>query len=314
MDLNEGQKLLVYKFENGHSLSTDEIKHLYDLDDKCFKETGEHIVSDFSKLEKTYFDELIKSKQEVKDKVEGTKANISRGIASIFDGSIFMFKNIKLIIVGVAIVALSIILLINYINKNKELKDAYDRGVRDGSGIVEVLDSDRVKVTKEAILTAIVPAQELTTYTYNYANIGRYSKSAFKNKEGKAVNVPFTVDETLYAYSGTIGAGVRDLNEIEVLIDDENKNITLTLPKPELLHHDLSKFDYENTKSSIFVSSDLKDYEDFKLSLKKEVENEVTLDEEFWTKVREQAESTLTSLLTLSGTLEEYEIKFVWNE
>ena len=217
-------------------------------------------------------------------------------------------KNKTAIVLGVvAVVALIVvgILISQLISTKKEMKNL----------IVPPDDPDPVVVTPEVTVTAatlrevVAPAAELTAYKYYYTDVDTYEKS---QKVWK-IKVPFTTDKSVFSYSGEIGAGI-DLDDAEFTVD--GKAITVTLPKPDILYHELDEktFQAYDIKNSVFVSTNISEYIDMIAALKEHQEQKLLDNAEFWKSVKANTETVLRGIMTASGQLDEYTVTFKWAE
>ena len=174
---------------------------------------------------------------------------------------------------------------------------------------------EEVVVTPDATVTAatlrevVAPAAELTAYKYYYTDIDTYEKS---QKIWK-IKVPFTTDTSVFSYSGEIGAGI-DLDDAE--FDVADKAITVTLPKPDILYHELDEKSFQSydIKNSVFVSTNISEYADMIAALKERQEQKLNDNAEFWKSVKANTETVLRGVMTASGQLDEYTVSFAWAE
>lgn len=73
---------------------------------------------------------------------------------------------------------------------------------------------------------------ELATEEYTFTNVGKRTKD---DVQFLGINIPFTGNSFLLTYSGTIKAGIKDISQIEVAVDDSSKVITIRPPQVEVL-------------------------------------------------------------------------------
>lgn len=173
----------------------------------------------------------------------------------------------------------------------------------------EVVVAPNTTVTAATLREVVAPAAELTAYKYYYTDVDTYEKS---QKVWK-IKVPFTTDKSVFSYSGEIGAGI-DLDDAEFVVDD--KAITITLPKPDILYHELGEkgFQSYDIKNSVFTSTDIGGYADMVAALKDHQAQKLRDNAEFWQNVRANTETVLRGILTASGQLDEYTVTFKWAE
>lgn len=73
---------------------------------------------------------------------------------------------------------------------------------------------------------------ELATEEYSFTDVGKKTKD---DAQFLGINIPFTGNSFLLTYSGTVKAGIRDIGQVEVTIDDNAKAITICPPQVEIL-------------------------------------------------------------------------------
>lgn len=73
---------------------------------------------------------------------------------------------------------------------------------------------------------------ELATEEYSFTDVGKKTKD---DAQLFGVNIPFTGNSFLLTYSGTVKAGIRDISQVEVTVDDNAKTITICPPQVEIL-------------------------------------------------------------------------------
>ena len=168
---------------------------------------------------------------------------------------------------------------------------------------------EETTITRETVEEALAPASELATLTYKYKNA-----SSVKNvKKVASFDVPFTLSKTVFTYTGTIKIGF-DLSEIDIVIDNENKVITLNMPAFGILSSeiDTDSFEFVSEQTSIFNPIDMSEYTEALNALKQETNQQVLDDEEFMTQAQKNAEAVLTGFLRAAGIDPSYEIVFAY--
>ena len=188
-----------------------------------------------------------------------------------------------------------------------------------GKGVLDELDQydDTIVVSKDVTVdTSVIeeilePCAELVTYKYYYTDAGVFEKN--QKLFNTDVILPFTTDRTIYKYSGVISTGV-DLKEAVYDVDNPAKTITVTLPQPKILSHeiDTDSFEYQNVEDSIFTVSDLGDYQAFQDELKKYIEEKLNADTDYWKQCRTNTEKTIKELIGISGAADEYTVICRW--
>ena len=171
----------------------------------------------------------------------------------------------------------------------------------------EIIVAPEITVDAATLREVVAPAAELTAYKYYYTDVDTYEKS---QKIWK-IKVPFTTDKSVFSYSGEIGAGV-DLDNAEFSVD--GKAITVTLPKADILYHELDEktFRSYDIKNSVFTSTDIGGYADMVAALKDRQEQKLMGNAEFWQSVKANTETVLRGVLAASGQLEDYTVTCAW--
>lgn len=157
-------------------------------------------------------------------------------------------------------------------------------------------------VTLEEILA---PASELITLKYTYTDLDIYENHV----EMFGVKVPFSSDKVVFTYKGTVSAGI-ELSDVKYIIDEDHKVIYLTLPPPKLFSHEMNEddFKYYDVLNSVITETKMEDYTRLISELKKEQEQKLASDGEFYKSVTDNAKEVLTSFLTLSDNTKDYTV------
>lgn len=172
----------------------------------------------------------------------------------------------------------------------------------------EFIQEGEETFTVQELENMIESVSELITEKYHYREVGKDEKEG--TKVGK-LTVPGTAELTLIIYSGTISAGI-DVSEIECDIDQEKKSITITMPEPKIVAHEIDESSIESydVKSAVFSKKSYQDYAEKIAEFKETKIEELTEDGTFFDSVKEGAQETLTTLLTASALTKDYEIVF----
>lgn len=175
----------------------------------------------------------------------------------------------------------------------------------------EVIVTPELTVDVATLREVVAPAAELTAYKYYYTDVDTYEKS----QKFWKFKVPFTTDKSVFSYSGEIGAGI-DLDDADFTVDNTGKSVTVTLPKPDILYHELDEksFQVYDIKNSVFVSTGIGEYADMIAALKARQEQKLNDNAEFWKSVKANTETVLRGVITASGQLDEYTVSFAWAE
>ena len=209
----------------------------------------------------------------------------------------------------VAIIALIVIgVLIGRVSSERARADDLQNQIDNLDTPIEpIIVSPEVTVDAATLREVVAPAAELTAYKYYYSDVDTYEKS---QKVWK-IKVPFTTDKSVFSYSGEIGAGI-DLDSAEYTI--EGKSVTVKLPKPDILYHELDEKSFQSydIKNSVFTSTDIGGYAEMIDTLKTRQEQKLADNADFWKSVKTNTETVLRGVMTASGQLETYTVNFVW--
>ena len=154
----------------------------------------------------------------------------------------------------------------------------------------------------------VCTSHSLITCEYYYSEIGDYEKS----KPFLNFKLPFTTDKTLYTYSGKISAGIN-LKDLDFDVNASRKTITVKYPPVQILAHDMDQgFEFYDIKKAVFNRSDFNDFEEFRVTMKKQVEEKLMARDDFIKDAQDNAETIMEGLLTASGQIGDYTIKHQW--
>ena len=175
-----------------------------------------------------------------------------------------------------------------------------------GTQHVEV--SDEITITTKTLKDYVSKTEKLITCEYYYSEIGDYEKS----KPFLNFKLPFTTDKTLYTYSGKISAGIN-LKDLDFDVNASRKTITVKYPPVQILAHDMDQgFEFYDIKKAVFNRSDFNDFEEFRVTMKKQVEEKLMARDDFIKDAQDNAETIMEGLLTASGQIGDYTIKHQW--
>ena len=175
-----------------------------------------------------------------------------------------------------------------------------------GTQHVEV--SDEISINTKTLKDYVSKTEKLITCEYYYSEIGDYEKS----KPFLNFKLPFTTDKTLYTYSGKISAGIN-LKDLDFDVNAIRKTITVKYPPVQILAHDMDQgFEFYDIKKAVFNHSDFNDFEEFRVTMKKQVEEKLMARDDFIKDAQDNAETIMEGLLTASGQIGDYTIKHQW--
>ena len=233
------------------------------------------------------------------------------GTETVGDQTVFTVTKSHVIILLAAVAVILIFAIGMGIHERKALNDLKrELGIVDDT-VVEI--NDEAQLTATTLREVIAPASDLVSYKYYYTDSGVYEKDKKFFKTG--VSIPFTKNQTVYIYSGTIGVGI-DISEVDFDIDTVAKRIRVTMPEMKILYHemDTDNFQSYDIKQSAFTKQSLSDYAEFVDGLQKLQEDKLATNDVFWLDAKNNAEDTIRGLLTAAGIADKYDIQFVWQE
>ena len=157
-------------------------------------------------------------------------------------------------------------------------------------------------ISSETVESSLKEAKELTTLKYHYKNIASFENS----QEFQGFKLPFTTKRFLYTYSGVIHAGV-DLDKAKVDVNNEDKIVSVTLPKSKILSHDIDEKSvmFYDEKNSIFNPLDLEDYSNFRKEEEAKVEKEA-IDKGLLDEAYEQSKKAVEDILNINPEIAEH--------
>ena len=211
-------------------------------------------------------------------------------------------KKIYLTVIAVAVLAM-IGLGIDYrINKKKSAEDVSF----DNTATVEKDEENKVlvSVSTETIREGLSDMGTLITQEYYFTQVEKYTK---EKTIMKFIN---TSSEFLYSYDGAVTAGI-DFTKIEIKKDEEQKKLTVVIPKSEILSVNIDKdtFKIYSEKDSLWNPLKLEDYNisltEFETAAKQKALENGILD-----RSDEQAKTLVSNFISEFPAAKGYEIVF----
>ena len=162
------------------------------------------------------------------------------------------------------------------------------------------------KISSDIVKNQILSVKELTTLKYKYTNVGSFENQS----EFYGMKVPFTLKKFIISYDGEVNAGIN-LEEAEVLLNDQDKKISIRLPKAKILNHfiDEDSLTVFDEKNSLFNKLEIKDFSNFRKDEMKKVEEDL-LRKGFLEEADEKSKDAIRDILKINPLLEEYTIEF----
>ncbi len=91
-------------------------------------------------------------------------------------------------------------------------------------------------ITSTGIGGQLEDISELAVEQYTYSNVGRFEEDGLK---ALGIRIPLTGKNFLVAYDGTVKAGLKDFDKVEVNINDADQTITVKTPKVQILSSEI---------------------------------------------------------------------------
>lgn len=168
-------------------------------------------------------------------------------------------------------------------------------------------------VDSTTIKNSFADVAELATQEYDFSNVGKFSQDDMKILD---LSIPFTGKSFLITYSGSVKAGIADISQAQVAVDDSAQTVTITLPEVTVLdsHIDSDSIQtYDQTFNPISQLS-VDDVTSF-ISSEESARKDEAVNGGILDRARERAEGLITSNVRalLSNTAEkDYVVSVDW--
>lgn len=164
------------------------------------------------------------------------------------------------------------------------------------------------EVNIELITSEIRDIGELATIEYLYTDAGKFEDPA--KLFGKEVPFSFTTKSFIAKWDGIIKAGVN-VDEIEVEIDEFNKEIIVHIPEAEILSHEIDEESIQtlDEKNGLFNPIKVDDIREFDV-INKEAMEQRAIDKGLLEKAYENAKTVIYKLID-TGVVEELEYSII---
>lgn len=161
-------------------------------------------------------------------------------------------------------------------------------------------------ITSQQISQELNSLKELVTKEYIYTNADKYENQNQVTIRNWDINIPLTGKSFLLAYDGRIKAGV-DLSRAEILVDEEKKTVTVTLPASEILSHEIFEDQIRvfDEKDSIFNKITIDNYNEF-VSEQKAVMEQRAVDMGLLTAADQEARGSVNAFLNMLPGMDGY--------
>lgn len=154
---------------------------------------------------------------------------------------------------------------------------------------------------------------ELATEEYTYSDVGKFDQEGLQLF---GMSVPFTGRNFLVTYEGRVTAGIRNIDEIEVRVDDAAKRIDVTYPAVEVLDSNVNADSVEVYDQSMNPLNQLR-VEDFAAFVadREKVAEEKAVEHGLLDRSRDHATELIfnhVSALTAGTNLDGYAVNVEW--
>lgn len=223
-------------------------------------------------------------------------------------------KKRSITLVGISLAIIVIILIAVFVKGYSNAKKKYDDELAKRDKQIEEL-TDAVlkyeKLTKEVSISVIeakiMDIGELATIEYLYTNAGKFEDS----EKALGIKLPFSTKSFIAKWDGIIKAGVK-MDQVKVKIDKKDKVVTITIPKAEILSHEIDNDSIEtlDQKDGMFNKVTVDDVRDFDKASKEDM-TERAIENGVLEKAMENAKVIIERLVNTDVVKEQgYAIKF----
>lgn len=148
---------------------------------------------------------------------------------------------------------------------------------------------------------------ELATQVGYYTNVQVISSS----REVFGVDIPFTQNQYIFSYDGTIKAGI-DFSKVDISLNHNAKSIEVILPEVKILSNEIDEESLEiyDEQKNIFNPLHLDDIKLSFITLKEESEKS-SIENGLLENARDNAELLIRGFLQSTYDLSEYSITFI---
>lgn len=209
------------------------------------------------------------------------------------------WKEIGAVLLILALVIM-VILVISSQKRQKEIEGQLERqnelvdALREKEGSKDT--KEKVVITSDIIKERLSSIRELVTQEYIYTNADK--------REGKETWIfgwtrPFSENSIILTYDGTIKAGV-DLNKVEVVVNEEKRTITVTLPPSKITDNNIPQetINVVEVKDGLFNNVTFDNYNEF-ISEQKLIMQEKAIDQGLLIKANEEAKEAIIAFLSV---------------
>lgn len=217
------------------------------------------------------------------------------------------FAKIAVIVVVLLIIVLAIFFK-SYTNAKERIKALEEENARLSDPIVQYEVASK-EVDVALIESEIQDIGELATVEYLYTDAGKFEDPA--ELFGKEIPFSFTTKSFIAKWNGIIKAGVK-VDEITVEVNDADKEIIVSVPKAEILSHEIDNESIEtlDEKNGLFNSIKVEDIREFD-AINKDAMEQRAIENKLLEKAQKNAENIIYKLIDTDAVKKlEYTITF----
>lgn len=169
-----------------------------------------------------------------------------------------------------------------------------------------LLHAGTPEITRRQVSEQLNSLRELVTKEYLYTNADKYENRNQVTIRDWDINVPLTTKRFLLAYDGRIKAGV-DLSRAEILVDEERKTVTITLPASEILSHEIFEDQVRvfDEKDGLFNKITIDNYNEF-VAEQKTVMEQRAIDMGLLDEADREARGNVNAFLSMMPGMDNY--------
>ncbi|APT84097.1 DUF4230 domain-containing protein [Corynebacterium aquilae] len=174
-------------------------------------------------------------------------------------------------------------------------------------------DKPGATITSTTIENSFQDIAELSTEEYTFTRVGKHNKDGYHLMGQK---VPFTGNSFIIVYSGSVKAGLPNMEDVHVTIDDSSRTITIAAPKVAVTNSEIDPNSIEQYDQSMNPLNQIKvsDVSQFLASAKRNAEVEA-IDGGLLKRAQKRTEELLSAqveALILKTDKKGYTISFDW--
>lgn len=214
------------------------------------------------------------------------------------------------VLVGICIILIkpwNYIHALSFLNQKQNNEMSVSSRSDDTIEIKDNKDSTKASVSISYLKESIKSASDLITtkYFYKDANTYKNTKTFFDHK------VPFTTDETVYTYEGTVSLGI-DISQISFSVDNTAKTIMVSMPDVKIIANEIDEdsFQFITAKDSIFNNTDMQDYTKLLGELKKKKSEEVMKRKDLIEATKQKSQTVIANLIKHTELASDYTVTF----